>query len=440
MSSQLKLEELVQDTRVHRRIYLEEEIFELEMERIFERNWVFVGHESEVAAPGDFKSIPIGTQPAIMTRDDNGDLHVLMNRCMHRAATVCQEERGNCSAFRCWYHGWTYNHKGELIGVPYSNGYGASFDKRKFGLIKAARVENYRGLVFASLSPDVESLPSYLGGAKYYIDLFMDLSPEGAVETRAGLHKYGYDGNWKFQMENGVDGYHPNFVHQAFFETQVKPIGRKVMQLFSDTSECTAKDLGNGHSLLDMSPKRGPGPRAVPSILRGQTSNSASETYLNSLIRHLGQDRTAEVLAASNVNIGVFPNLLIIGIQFRNTMPVSATRTDVHLLPTTLKGVPDEINVARLRAHEAFYGPAGGGAPDDVEMFNRCTAGLRVKGAEWLELSRGVEREQTDADGIITGNITDETTQRAFYRRWKALMCGVAETQQVIPLRVARTS
>jgi len=93
-----------------------------------------------------------------------------------------------------------------------------------------------------------------------------------------------------------------------------------------------------------------------------------------------------------------------------------------------------------LRAHEAFYGPAGGGAPDDVEMFNRCTDGLRVKGAEWLELSRGIEREVTDADGIITGNITDETTQRAFYRRWKALMCGLVESQQVIPLRVARTS
>jgi len=178
MSLQLKLEELVQESRVHRRIYLEQEIFDLEMERIFERNWVFVGHESEVAAPGDFKTIPIGTQPAIMTRDENGDLHVVMNRCMHRAATVCQEERGNCAAFRCWYHGWTYNHKGELIGLPYANGYGATFDRRKFGLIKAARVEKYRGLVFASLAPEVEDLSSYLGGAKYYIDLFMDLSPE----------------------------------------------------------------------------------------------------------------------------------------------------------------------------------------------------------------------------------------------------------------------
>src|ERR1700722_14140275 len=94
-----KLEELVQDTRVHRKIYLEQEIFDLEMERIFESNWVFVGHESEIAASGDYKTVTMGTQPAIMTRDQNGDIHVLMNRCMHRGSTVCQEERGNSHAF-----------------------------------------------------------------------------------------------------------------------------------------------------------------------------------------------------------------------------------------------------------------------------------------------------------------------------------------------------
>jgi hypothetical protein len=364
-----------------------------------------------------------------------------MNRCMHRGSTICQDQRGNSSSFRCWYHGWTYNNKGDLVGVPYANGYGNGFDKRKFGLVKAARVENYRGLVFASLSPEVEKLSDYLGGAKYYIDLFMDLSPEGAVEARVGTHKYGYDGNWKFQMENGVDGYHPNFVHQAFFETQARKIGRKVMQIFTDSSDYESKDLGHGHSLLDMAPKRPAGSRPVSNILRGASSPAAGEDYMNSLIRRFGQERTAEILGASNVNLAVFPNLLMIGVQFRNTIPVSATRTDVHLLPTTLKGVPDEINIARLRAHEAFYGPAGGGAPDDVEMFNRCTDGLRVKGAEWLELSRGMDRERVSVDGVTSAHITDEVPQRAFYRRWKALMCGnVVAAQQLKPLRVARTS
>lgn len=434
-----KLEELVQDTRVHRKIYLEQEIFDLEMERIFESNWVFVGHESEIAAPGDYKTVTIGTQPAIMTRDQNGDIHVLMNRCMHRGSTVCQEERGNSHAFRCWYHGWTYNTKGELIGVPYADGYGASFERRKFNLIKAACVESYRGLVFASLSADVERLDDYLGNAKYYIDLFVELSPEGSLEARSGTHKYGYDGNWKFQMENGVDGYHPNFVHQGFFEFQAKDLGRKVSLLFTGNSTCESKDLGNGHSILDMAPKHRSANKPPPSMLRGATSQKNSEAYLDSLIRRYGEERAAEILAASNVNLAIFPNLLIIGVQLRRTIPVSAQRTDVHLLPTTLKGVPDELNVARLRAHESFYGSAGGGATDDVEMFNRCTEGLRVKGAEWLELSRGIEREIVGDSGIIAGHITDETPQRAFYRRWRALMCNVGHSERLKSLRVVPT-
>jgi phenylpropionate dioxygenase-like ring-hydroxylating dioxygenase large terminal subunit len=436
MASQLKLEDLVQETRVNRKIYLEQQIFDLEMELIFENGWVFVGHESEVAAPGDYKTITIGTQPAIMARDENGELQVLMNRCMHRGSTVCQQESGNSPTFRCWYHGWTYNLKGELIGLPYADGYGSGFDRRKFSLIKAARVEKYRGLVFASLSPAVERLADYLGHARYYIDLFVELSPDGEVESRAGIHKYGYDGNWKFQMENGVDGYHPNFVHQAFFESQGKELGRKVMQLFTGNSACESKDLGNGHSILDMSPKNRPTNRPSSNILRGATSQTSSETYLGRMVQRYGEEHTAEILAASNVNLAIFPNLLIIGIQLRKTIPISPARTDVHLLPTTLKGAPDEINLARLRAHESFYGPAGGGAPDDVEMFNRCTDGLRVKGAQWLELSRGIEREHTNEDGVIVGHITDETPQRAFYRRWKAVMCATAKSHDIKPLRL----
>jgi hypothetical protein len=242
-------------------------------------------------------------------------------------------------------------------------------------------------------------------------------------------------------MENGVDGYHPNFVHQAFFETQNKGRSRRVMQLFTEHSECESKDLGNGHSILDMAPKNRSRKGPVSNLLRGATSQASSDAYLNGMIHRYGEERTSEIFAASNVNLAIFPNLLIIGVQLRMTIPVSAKRTDVHLLPTTLKGVPDEINVARLRAHESFYGSAGGGAPDDVEMFNRCSDGLRVKGAEWLELSRGVEREHVGDDGVVAGHITDETPQRAFYRRWKTLMCGVAQSdsRQTKTLRVART-
>ncbi len=425
MPEQLKLESLVQDHRVHRRIYVEPEIFALEMEQIFERGWVFLGHDSEIANPGDYKAVRFGSQPAIMTRDQDGGINVVMNRCMHRAATICQDERGNANFFRCWYHGWTYSNRGDLVGVPYPGGYGKGFDKGKFALIKAAKVATYRGLVFASLSPDVEELPDYLAGAKYYIDLFMDLSPEGAVDARVGMHKYGYDGNWKFQMENGVDGYHANFTHQAFFEIQGKRLGRSVMKLFNENNPMESKDLGRGHSILDTAPKRS-SPRLVTNILRGNVSKEAGDAYVQSLVARYGDARAAEILAASNVNLAIFPNLLIIGVQLRQVIPVAVNRTDIFLTPTTLRGVPEEINVARLRAHEAFYGPAGGGAPDDVEMFNRCTDGLAVKGAEWLELSRGIDRETVSPDGVVAAHLTDEVPQRAFYKRWREVMCGVA--------------
>jgi nitrite reductase/ring-hydroxylating ferredoxin subunit len=434
MAEELRLDELVQDHRVHRKIYIEPAIFALEMERIFESGWVFVGHESEVAEAGDYKTVRFGTQPAIMSRDEDGDIHLLMNRCMHRGATICQQERGNANYFRCWYHGWTYDARGRLVGLPYAGGYGSHFDRSKFALTRAAKVGVYRGLVFASLTSEVEDLRDYLGAAKYYLDLFMDLSPEGAIEARAGTHKYGYDGNWKFQMENGVDGYHANFVHQSFFEVQGKQlgIGRKVMKLFSETTPMESKDLGHGHSILDTAPKRQV-QRPVNNLFRGSASTAATDTYLASLEQRFGKQRTSEVLGASNVNLAIFPNLLIIGVQLRNVIPVNVARTDVFVTPTTLRGVPDEINVARLRAHESFYGPAGGGAPDDVEMFNRCTDGLRVKGAEWLELSRGLNREHTDADGVIAAHLTDEVPQRAFYRGWRAAM-GVALTPPTLAL------
>ena len=422
MPEKSDLEALVQDRRVHRRVYVEPEIFELEMARIFEQGWVYLGHESEVAEPGDYKTVTIGTQPAIMSRDEDGGINVVMNRCMHRGATICQNERGNANYLRCWYHGWTYNSRGELIGVPYAGGFGSKFDRRKYALVKPAKIARYRGLVFASMTPEVEELPDYLGNAKYYLDLFMDLSPEGAIEARAGTHKYGYDGNWKFQMENGVDGYHANFVHQGFFEVQGKRLGRKLMHLFSESTPMESKDLGHGHSILDTAPKRQVA-RPVNNLFRGMSSQAATDTYLASLENRFGKERTSEILGASNVNLAIFPNLLIIGVQLRQVIPVSVNRTDVYATPTTLCGVPDEINVARLRAHEAFYGPAGGGAPDDVEMFNRCTAGLRVKAAEWIELTRGLEREQVSSEGIISAHLTDEVPQRALYRRWREIMC-----------------
>ncbi len=108
---------LVQEDRVHSSIFTDEQIFQDEMERIFHRTWLFALHESEIPNFGDFKLIQLGRYPVIATRDEDGEVRLLINRCRHRGAQVCEASRGNAKRFQCWYHGWTYDTKGDLVGV-----------------------------------------------------------------------------------------------------------------------------------------------------------------------------------------------------------------------------------------------------------------------------------------------------------------------------------
>src|SRR5262249_15906490 len=147
-SPSYSISDLVSDDRVHRLVYVDPDIFELEMKRMFYNTWVFVGHESEVAHPGDYKTMTLGRKPVILTRDASGKIFVLFNRCAHRAAIVCRQERGTSSYFRCLYHGWTYSNSGELVGVPFRSGYGEDFKTEEFGLTRVPHVQSYRGFVF----------------------------------------------------------------------------------------------------------------------------------------------------------------------------------------------------------------------------------------------------------------------------------------------------
>jgi nitrite reductase/ring-hydroxylating ferredoxin subunit len=406
---------LVDARRVHRRVYTDPDVFEAEMARIFGRVWVYVAHESEVREPGDYKTSWIGRQPVIVTRDEDHRLHVLFNRCTHRAATVCQERSGTANYFRCGYHGWTFRNDGTLIGATFGSGYDdEDFCPDEFGLGSAPRVASYRGFIFASLAPEGPSLAEHLGNAMAFLDLLVDLSPTGEIYLgAAGQHHYGYPGNWKLQAENGVDGYHPNFVHQAFLEGASR--SGAAMRAFGAGSAASAADLGNGHALLDLRPIMGD----VHEKVFLSTPDGAE--LFGRLANRLGPERAREVIrcnGAQGFNLLVFPNLLIIQAQVRVVHPRRVDQTDVDLYPTMLGGVPDSLNATRLRMHESFYGPAGGGAPGDLEMFRRVQEGLKVESVEWLALLRGLRRTQLGPAGELIGHVSDEHPQRAFYRRW----------------------
>lgn len=411
MLSSLNPETLVRTDRVHRSLYVDPAIFEAEMEFIFERGWVFVGHESEVPAAGDFKAVQIGRQPALLTRHADGALHVVLNRCMHRGALLTRETSGNTRAFRCLYHGWTFATDGELLVVPFVEGYGEAFDQRSLGLVHAARVDSHRGFVFASLNADVSALRTALGPAAAVIDTIMDAAPDGAIDVNSGVQKYTYNANWKLQAENWVDGYHPTFTHQSAFAIVGRKTGAKPGS--SQGSAARAIGLPGGHALLDYT---GTSRAAL-------NSEKDAAEYRAALEARLGPARSDEVLR-SDLQILLFPNLFIQSNaqHFRVLRPIAVDKTEVYAFPYRLRGAPDEINDRMTTKLGWWASAAGFGQPDDLEAFERCQEGLRVSQAEWLLFSRGLQREQAMADGRIVGDITDEVTQRGIYREWAARM------------------
>ena len=416
--------ELIQADRVHGRLYYDPAIFDEELEKIWYRQWVYVGHESEVAKPGDYVTRLLGLQPVIIVRDKEGAIQLLLNRCRHRGNLVCDSGRGNTQEFRCIYHGWTYSPTGALLGAPYSAAYGTSFRKEDYGLAKVPRVGSYRGFLFASLHPTGISLDEHLGYAKGLIDQFVELSPEGEVELSAGTQKQRYRGNWKMQVENAVDNYHTTFIHQTANDLMKLRSGVDLSQTTSEQSPALSRYLGGGHALFDFRPLQ----RQLGKVLnlsnqtRANGATGARQAYREAMEKRYGKERAQEILQDGPPHGYIFPNLIFIQLQVRRIQPVSASETSVYYQPALLKGAPAEINTARLREHEWFFGPAGFGSPDDVEIFERQQLALQARVNEWLVLRRGLHRERLEEGGVRTSHIADEGHIRGIWQHYQQLM------------------
>lgn len=415
----LPYDQLVLDDRVHDRVYTDPDVFDAELEQIFHRGWVFVGHEGEIPGRGDFRTRTVGRQPVIFVRGEDDVVRVLMNRCTHRGAAVCPYERGSAARFTCAYHGWAFRNTGALVAVPHPEMYGESFERDALGLRGVPRCESYRGFVFASLVDDVPPLAEHLGPhVRAEIDLALDLSPLGQLDVTAGVHKFGYGANWKLQLENSVDGYHIGFLHRSYFRIQADRTGSDGARIASGDSLARVRSLGNGHVAWDMSPMG----FGVAAIARMRDATGAPREYYDALVAAHGRERAERALAQGSAHVAIFPNLVIIASQLRIITPLAVDRTSVHIHPTLLAGVPDEINVQRLRRHESFYGPAGGGATDDLEVFERIATGLRAQVDPWIRIDRGLGREVVHDDGTVSAQITSELANRAILGHWRHVM------------------
>lgn len=397
------------DFRVGTKIYTDPLIFEAELRNIFEKSWVYVAHESEVPLSGDYRTAAIGRQPVIVSRSQDNKINILLNACRHRGNAVCREERGNSNFFRCPYHGWVYRNSGELTAITDRKEYPDGFGKDIEGLIKVPRVAVYRGLIFASLSPQGESLNEYLGEAKKYIDLWMDQSPTGELKL-SRPHKLSYQGNWKFQVENGVDGQHAKYVHESAFSTRQHFGGRAAKQSYAANEVGCTRGFEWGHCLLER-----PGLRVgvKPELLK---------QYKDSLQHSYGAERTEQILNIRHILI--FPNVYLMDANIRVIQPIAIDKSDVYSSFVGLEGVPDEINEARFRSLQERLGTSGFIGTDDMEIFSANQSGMQASAMEWVLLSRGIHREVVHPNGERHGGPADETPQRAIYRGWARIMNG----------------
>ncbi|MGY0561208.1 MULTISPECIES: Rieske 2Fe-2S domain-containing protein [unclassified Luteimonas] len=369
--------------RCRRDIFTNPDLFELEMEAIFEGNWVYLAHESQIPENNDYYTTHIGRQPIIVTRDRNGELHAVINACAHKGALLCRRKHGNKGTFTCPFHGWSFSNSGKLLKVKdaKTTQYPAQFNQEgSHDLRRVARFQNYRGFLFGSLNPDVAPLEEYLGESRVIIDQIVDQSPHG-LEVLRGNSSYIYDGNWKLQMENGCDGYHVSSVHWNYAATMSRrhEEGTKAVDANS-WSKSTAGVYGfeNGHMLL-WTRTMNPEVRPVYKVR-------------DEITERVGADK-ADFIVNQTRNLCLYPNLFLMdqfSTQIRVVRPISVDQTEVTIFCFAPKGESAEDRATRIRQYEDFFNVSGMGTADDLEEFRACQAGYAAAAsAPWNDMSRG---------------------------------------------------
>lgn len=419
------LSQLIEPGRVHRRVYTDPAIFNLEMERLFGRAWLFVGHESQIKNPGDFITTDLGKYPVIMTRHSDGSVQVLMNRCTHRGPKVVNEKCGHRKQLTCLYHGWSFGTDGKLLRVPVPEGCAPAFHTDKYDLAKAPRLGIYRGFVFASMAHTGTSFDEHIAPMKANIDDLVDRAPDGEIAFDAGMHRYVYRGNWKLQVENVLDSYHVPFSHASTVSRDGVQFARR------EGDEKGTKVVAEGGRTADEWKKRrsftvgrGHGWTSNTALDDGKRASPAFNHYKEMLAAKVGAERAQEILTPKLHNTLIYPNVSIMGlnIHVRVIKPIAVDLTEVNIYPIRLVGAPDDMNFGNIRLLNVTHAAASFVQTDDLESFTRAQIGLQSDLTDWVDISRGLGAEET-ANGISSEFATHEMVVRAQYEAWRSYMC-----------------
>ncbi|WP_225703536.1 aromatic ring-hydroxylating oxygenase subunit alpha [Bradyrhizobium cenepequi] len=422
---------------VSRDAFTDPDVFELEMTRVFEATWSFVGLETQIPRPHDYITTFIGRQPVLLMRDGEGRIGCFLNTCRHRATMVCPFKRGRQKFHVCRYHGWAYDSAGRNTAVTdkADGQYPAGFDQADRNLLPVARLESYRGLIFASLSADVPSLYDYLDDARTFIDLVADQSPVGQLEFVPGDITYTFDANWKLQFENGLDYYHFNSTHSSYVDILAQRARSGdatgfTTELADEVEGQGSFNFRNGHAVNWSIKKQVRYGRALASDPAG----------LAEVRSRVGDIRLKWMLRQRNLTI--FPNLQIIDIssaQLRTWRPLAVDKTEMTSHCLAPVGESAEARRFRIRAYEDFFNPSGLATSDDNVMYEFCQTGYAARAGHTLGHLRGLDRGQgtrgdharelgiAPIDDAFGGSgFGGETNFHPGYREWRRLLEGGA--------------
>ena len=409
--------------RVHRSAMVDPDIFAEEKRRIFDRTWLYVGHESEITEPHDFRTRSVGGRPIIFTRSAEGDVRVFVNSCPHRGMQIETRPEGHGRFLKCFYHGWSFNTSGDLVALPDEDSYGPDFDRHNLCLARPPRLDSYRGFVFLSWSAEGPDLDQHLGAALDIFDLFADQSDEG-MRVIGGSHIYAARANWKLLAENSYDGYHAMTTHHRYL-AMLKESGKDMGLVFGGNGGKAALgwDLGNGHAMVGGADGTGGRNTGLGRDLPSDAALAAQIARRNRFAERYGEDWANRMFASRN--LVVFPNLaiidLIMGITIRTFSPISPDYMEVTAW--SLQPADDDPVLRDMRQENflTFWGPAGLATPDDIEALERCQKGFEGHAvAPWNDISRGMIRTGAGAGA----KFTDELQMRAFWREWDRIMTG----------------
>ncbi len=417
---------------VNRSIFIDEDIYKQELEQVFGRCWLFIGHESQVAKPNDFTASYMGEDPILLTRDGKGNLHAFLNMCRHRGNRICRADAGNAPSFMCTYHGWTFATDGKLVGVPgYKEAYFEELDRSQWGLVEA-RLDSYKGLVFATWDKQAPSLADYLGDAAWYLDLLLDRR-EGGTEIQAGVHKWVLDANWKFGADNfGGDNYHFSLTHGSNFPPQVLTLLNEMMQDPGTHSVTT-----NGHGILCAYDG------ALPTNPLLDSFPHDYQKYFKEHLPELEQRLGAFRKKQASMNIAtLFPNFTWhVGPMVRMWHPRGPHKTEIWTYSIVDKKAPQWARDAMRRNLNFTFGPAGAYEQDDMNNWIQCTSTASSRIARQydmsIQLGLGHEKRHELLPGTLSQNIS-ETNQRAFYGRWAEIMDAPSWSQVKMEPRSAK--